>query len=58
VIAGDPDGSFLVWKLEGVDDTGAMLPAGCLRMPFGGVPTSPDDIANVRAWIMAGAMEN
>lgn len=52
VSAGDPDASYLVRKLEGAAGiTGA-------RMPLGGPPLDPALIANVRAWITAGAQNN
>lgn len=52
VNAGNPNDSYLVRKLEGTAGiTGA-------RMPFGGAPLDPALIANVRAWITAGAQNN
>jgi hypothetical protein len=52
VIPGNPDLSYLVRKLEGGPGiTGA-------RMPLGGPPLDPALIANVRAWITAGAPNN
>jgi len=52
VNAGNPDDSYLVRKLEGTPGiTGA-------RMPFGGAPLDAALIANVRAWITAGAANN
>ncbi|MBL8267948.1 CHRD domain-containing protein, partial [Steroidobacter sp.] len=52
VDAGDPDASYLVRKLEGAAGiTGA-------RMPLGGAALDPVLIANVRAWITAGALNN
>lgn len=52
VTVGNPDASYLVHKLEGAPSiTGA-------RMPLGGAPLDPALIANVRAWIAAGALNN
>ena len=52
VSAGDPDASYLVLKIEGAPGiTGA-------RMPLGGAPLDATLIANVRAWIEAGAANN
>lgn len=52
VSPGDPDASYLVHKIEGAPTiTGG-------RMPLGGAPLDPDLIANVRAWITAGAENN
>lgn len=52
VTAGNPDASYLVRKLEG----GPGISGG--RMPLGGAPLDPALIANVRAWITAGAPNN
>lgn len=52
VNAGNADDSYLVRKLEGGPSiTGA-------RMPLGGAALDPALIANVRAWITAGAQNN
>jgi hypothetical protein len=49
---GNPDNSYLVHKIEGTPGiTGA-------RMPQGGAPLDATLIANVRAWIAAGAQNN
>lgn len=52
VVAGDPDKSYLVMKLEGTQmqhgGTGA-------QMPFGAPPLTPDQIAKFRKWIAEGA---
>jgi hypothetical protein len=52
VSAGNPDASYLVRKIEGA----AGITGG--RMPLGGAPLDPTLIANVRAWITAGALNN
>ncbi len=52
VNAGNPDASYLVRKIEGAPGiTGG-------RMPLGGAALDPALIANVRAWITAGALNN
>jgi mono/diheme cytochrome c family protein len=52
VSAGDPDASYVVRKLEGTPGiTGS-------RMPLNGTPLSAELIADVRAWITAGAPNN
>jgi hypothetical protein len=52
VNASNPDNSYLVHKIEGAPSiTGS-------RMPLGGAPLDPALIANVRAWITAGAQNN
>jgi hypothetical protein len=52
VSAGNPEASYLVRKIEGA----AGITGG--RMPLGGAPLDPTLIANVRAWITAGAQNN
>ena len=52
VAPGDPDNSYLVHKIEGA----AGIVGG--RMPLGQTPLSNEQIANVRAWIAAGAQAN
>jgi hypothetical protein len=47
---GDPDASYLIDKIEG---TGLLQ-----RMPAGGDPLPPADIALIRAWVSAGAPNN
>lgn len=52
VNAGNPDASYLVRKIEGA----AGITGG--RMPLGGAALDPALIADVRAWIAAGALNN
>jgi hypothetical protein len=52
VSAGNPDTSYLVHKLEGASGIVGS------RMPLGGAALDPTLIANVRAWITAGALNN
>jgi hypothetical protein len=51
VIAGEPDQSLLIQKLEGTSDCGA-------RMPEGRPPLPQSTIDEIRAWIAAGARNN
>ena len=51
VIAGDAGASPLVDKIEAAPRFGA-------RMPVGRAPLSADQIARVRAWIDAGALDD
>ena len=44
----NPDGSYLIRKLEGTASTG-------LQMPLGGLPLDQATIDNVRTWIANGA---
>ena len=48
VAPGDPDGSYLVQKLEGTASVGG-------QMPLGGTPLDQAVIDNVRTWILNGA---
>lgn len=54
VIAGNPDISKLIWKLEGVDNNGANVFGS--RMPFGGPFLSQTTIDKIRQWISDGAV--
>ena len=51
-VAGDPDKSYLVMKLE---NTHAKNGGAGAQMPFGAAPLSPDKIAKIRQWIKDGA---
>lgn len=51
VIPGDPDGSYLVIKLEGRQRVG-------VRMPQIGAPLDDIDLTNIRNWISQGAKNN
>jgi hypothetical protein len=51
VIPGDPDGSYLVVKLEGRQSIGS-------RMPQTGSPLDAIDLGNIRNWIVQGAPDN
>jgi len=48
VVAGDPDNSYLIQKLEGTAASGS-------TMPLGAGPLAPSVIADIRQWITAGA---
>lgn len=51
VIPGNPQGSYLVIRLEGRQQVGS-------RMPLGGAPLDAVDLQNVRNWIARGAANN
>lgn len=51
VIPGDPNGSYVVIRVEGRQTVGS-------RMPLGGDPLDAIDLANLRNWIARGAAEN
>ena len=51
VIPGDPDGSYLVMRVEGRQNVGS-------RMPLGGAPLDAIDLTNLRNWIANGAPAN
>lgn len=50
-----PDSSYLVHKIQG---TQASVGGSGDRMPLTGGPLTEDEIAVVRAWITAGALDN
>jgi hypothetical protein len=52
VVAGNPDASYLVMKLEG---THLANGGSGGQMPFGAPPLPPEQIAKVRQWIAEGA---
>ena len=52
VVPGDPDGSYLIHKLEGRSDIVGS------RMPSGGPFLPPADVAVIRRWIADGASNN
>jgi hypothetical protein len=51
VLPGNPDGSYLVIKLEGRQSVGD-------RMPQTGQPLDSIDLTNIRNWIAQGALNN
>ena len=53
VKAGDPDSSYMVWKLSGRGPAGEVITGS--RMPQGRAPIAPSDLDLIRAWIAAGA---
>ena len=56
VQAGSPDSSWLMHKLTG-DFSGVTCTACMTTMPQTGAKPSSDDVANIRAWITAGATD-
>ncbi len=52
---GNPDQSYLVHKIEG---TQSQVGGGGGRMPLGGSALSATEIATIRSWIAAGALDN
>jgi hypothetical protein len=51
----EPDSSYLVHKIQGSQGS---VGGGGGRMPLGGAPLTADQIATIRAWITAGALNN
>lgn len=51
---GQPDSSYLVWKVEGP----TRWPISGDRMPQTGQALEPSDIAIIRTWIRQGALDN
>ena len=54
IIAGDPDRSYLYLKVAGWPGNGPNPIVGG-RMPFGQAPLTPQQLATIRSWIVAGA---
>jgi hypothetical protein len=54
--AGDPDSSYVLWKLAGLGPQGE--PITGTRMPQGSGGMTPADQAMIRAWIEEGALNN
>jgi hypothetical protein len=50
-----PDSSYLVHKIQGTQTT---VGGSGQRMPLIGGPLTEDEIAVIRAWIAAGALDN
>jgi hypothetical protein len=50
-----PNLSYLVHKIQGTQGT---VGGSGSRMPLGGVPLTGEEIATIRAWIAAGALNN
>lgn len=51
IAPGDPDNSYLVQKVEGTNAVGA-------RMPLGNQVLSAQDLADLRRWVLDGALNN
>ena len=53
--SGDPDASYVIWKVQGAGPNGAAIATGTVRMPANGPPYLPDaTIQNLRDWIADG----
>ncbi len=52
IAPGDPDNSYLVWKIEGRPEISGE------RMPRGRAPLSQEQINTIRQWITDGALDN
>lgn len=56
---GDPEASYLVWKIEGRQGIlGVRMPNGCVTSPNPDDCVSSADVALVRTWIAEGARNN
>ncbi len=51
---GDPDNSYLYWKLAGT----AHIQSGTVQMPKSKTKLTSDNLAAIRYWILAGAQNN
>lgn len=59
VIPGNPDGSYLVWKIAPTTDEPCQDPTHSRRMPPAPAPPlAPAQIETIVAWIREGAPEN
>jgi hypothetical protein len=56
---GDPEGSYLVMKVEGAPGiAGLPMPQGCPVPPPGGQCLGPDDLPAIKTWIQECATNN
>lgn len=55
IVPGDANGSLLIWKLEGVTESGAAVSGS--RMPFGKAPLDAAKIQWIKDWINEGALQ-
>src|SRR5262245_20291392 len=56
---GDPEGSYLVMKMEGATGiSGAPMPLNCPTPPPGGQCPGPDDLPAIKQWIVECATNN
>jgi hypothetical protein len=59
VLPGNPDGSYLVQKVEGAPGiSGLPMPQGCPVPPPGGSCLGPDDLPAIRTWITECAQQD
>jgi hypothetical protein len=56
VKAGDPDSSYVLWKVTGQGPNGELING--FRMPVIGIYMSPADLELFRTWIAEGALDN
>jgi hypothetical protein len=56
VKAGDPDSSYVLWKVTGQGPNGELING--FRMPVIGTYMSPADLELFRTWIAEGALDN
>ena len=55
IAPGDPDNSYMIWKVQGEGPNGA--PIVCCRMPLGSIdPLPAGTIQNMRDWVSDGAI--
>ena len=57
VAPGDPDSSYLVWKIEGQGPNGEVIIGERMPPPSAGeLPLTTEEIADIRQWILEGAL--
>lgn len=52
ITRGNPDASYVIWKVQGAGPNGAAIDGG--QMPLGGTPLTAATIQNMRDWIADG----
>jgi hypothetical protein len=54
ITSGNPDTSYVIWKVQGAGPNGEPIAAGTGQMPLGGTPLTAATIKNMRDWIADG----
>ena len=54
--SGNPDASYMIWKIQGAGPNGAAIAVGTGRMPLGLTPLDAATIQNVRDWVADGTL--
>jgi hypothetical protein len=54
--SGNPDASYVIWKVQGAGPNGEAIAVGTGRMPLGLTPLDTATIQNMRDWIADGVL--